>query len=769
MKAEKGHNQHVPTDVYLSFVSSLFDNRFTLFTGMVVHILTFVTVYVQTGAAFYLFLCACFIAVFSYRLYSFFLFDREDKAALTREQIAAWERRYVFGAAGTAAILGIGSGYAMLAFEDTFAELACIAVTMASMVSVVGRNYGSRLAVDLQTLACCAPMVVGSLLAQDIFKALLSLMLIPFGLTVRAMANGVRDFLYENVIASREMAKIADRFDTALSNMTHGLIMLDPENRIEVINRKACELLNLGDRRRLAGCDLDVVLRYGVRHTFIDGAMPGLLQKQLSQLTQGLSSRAVMHFADDLVLEFSAKRRDEGGVVLIFEDVTARVRADRKILHMARYDSLTGLPQRGYFNELVSERMEQADANSQPVGLMILDVADFKHVNDLKGHLAGDELLKAIATRLTELAAGKALVGRLVGDHFILFFPNSGGRADLGEDMRDLHAEACSLYEVDGINIPVTFSAGAVLLEGEDVKMDAWPVKLDIALFESKARSRGQFALFVDEMDVRYLERQRLKADLRAAVDSQTINVVYQPMFTPDGRSLLRCEALARWHHPEKGAIAPNIFIQIAEEMGIVSAITRQVLRKACVDCRSWPETIGVSVNLSVHDLRHEDLSDVVELILTETGLAPSRLHLEVTESSLIEELSAARRVLERLRGLGITISIDDFGTGFSSLSYLDTLPVDVVKIDRSFVRNIGKDHRRLKLLRGMVSLARGLDIGIVIEGVETREQLALIRKFNCADLIQGYVFSTPVPAVAIMPLAEEARLTGLKGDAGVA
>ncbi len=202
-------------------------------------------------------------------------------------------------------------------------------------------------------------------------------------------------------------------------------------------------------------------------------------------------------------------------------------------------------------------------------------------------------------------------------------------------------------------------------------------------------------------MDVRYLERQRLKADLRAAVDSQTINVVYQPMFTPDGRSLLRCEALARWHHPEKGAIAPNIFIQIAEEMGIVSAITRQVLRKACVDCGGWPEAIGVSVNLSVHDLRHEDLSDMVELILTETGLAPSRLHLEVTESSLIEELSAARRVLERLRGLGITISIDDFGTGFSSLSYLDTLPVDVVKIDRSFVRNIGQDHRRLKLLRG--------------------------------------------------------------------
>ncbi len=769
MRAEKGHGQHVPTDVYLSFVSSLFDNRFTLFTGMVVHILTFVTVFVQTGASFYLLLCACFVLVFAFRLHSFFLFDREDKKSLTRERIAAWERRYVLGGASTTAILGIGSGYAMLAFQDTFAELACISVAMATMVSIVGRNYGSRLAVDLQTLACCAPMVIGSLLAQDVFKALLSLMLVPFWLTTRAMANGVREFLYENVIASREMAKIADRFDTALSNMTHGLIMLDPANRIEVINRKACELLHLGDRRRLAGCDLDVVLRYGVRHTFIDGAMPSLLQKQLAQLTQGVSNRAIMHFSEDLVLEFSASRRDEGGVVLIFEDVTARVRADRKILHMARYDGLTGLPQRAYFNELVRERMERPGEYGATIGLMILDVTDFKHVNDLNGHLTGDKLLVAIASRLTELAAGKAVIGRLVGDHFICFFPNVEGRDDLDAEMRNLHAAASASYDVAGLHIPVNFSAGAVLLDSAELKMDDWPVKLDIALFESKARSRGQFTLFADEMDARYLERQRLKADLRAAVDDNGITVVYQPMFTPDGRVLACCEALARWHHPDKGAIAPNIFIQIAEEMGIVTNITKQVLRRACIDCGTWPEGIGVSVNLSVHDLRHGDLVATVERILADTGLSARRLHLEVTESSLIEELSAARVMLDRLRELGVTISIDDFGTGFSSLSYLDTLPVDVVKIDRSFVRDIGENARRLKLLRGIVSLTRGLDIGIVIEGVETGEQLALIKKHNCADLIQGYVFSTPISPHSIAALAAEAALTGIKGEAGVA
>ncbi|MBC2772215.1 EAL domain-containing protein [Rhizobium sp. AQ_MP] len=767
MRTEKGQPQEVPTDVYLSFVSSLFDNRFTLFTGMVVHILTFLTVYVQTGASFYLLLCGGFVIVFSFRLHSFFLFDREDKAQLTRSQIAAWERRYVLGGASTMAILGIGSGYAMLAFEDTFAELACIAVAMATMVSIVGRNYGSRLAVDLQTVACCAPMVIGSLLAQDVFKSLLSLLLIPFWLTTRAMANGVRDFLYENVIASREMAKIANRFDTALSNMTHGLLMLDPNNRIEVVNRKACELLHLGDRSRLTGCDLDVVLRYGVRYTFIDGSMPSLLQKQLMQLTQGLSTRAVMHFSDDLVLEFSAKRRDEGGVVLIFEDVTARVAADRRILHMARYDNLTGLPNRAYFTELVVEQLAQLDESGATVGLMILDVADFKHVNDLKGHLTGDRLLVAISARLTKLAGDKAIVGRFVGDHFLLFFRGVKGRAELAAEMRDLHAQACGSYNVDGVQIPVTFSAGAVLFDDTDLNVEEWPVKLDIALFESKARSRGQFALFAREMDARYLERQRLKADLRAAVDAQQITVVYQPMLTPDGRKLVCCEALARWHHADKGAIPPNIFIQIAEDMGIVRDITLQVLRKACSECRDWPEMVGVSVNLSGQDLRHGDLASTVETILQETGLPANRLHLEVTEGSLIEELSAARVLLERLRALGVTISIDDFGTGFSSLSYLDTLPVDVVKIDRSFVRDIGENPRRLKLLRGIVSLTRGLGIGIVIEGVETREQLTLIDKYHCADAIQGYVFSPPIAPHAVKALAEEAANSGIVARTG--
>lgn len=755
MKARAANT--VPTDVYLSFVSSLFGNRQTLFTGMVVHIVTYLVVFAKSSEVFYLYLTAVFAVICVFRIYWFVRFDQVDKSALTREQISEWETIYLYGGVSTTSILGIGSGYAIYVLQDPFSELVCIAVTMASMVSVVGRNFGSRKAVNLQTITASLPIMVGCLMLGDFYMVVLSAMLVPFVLTTRKMANGVREFLYKNVIATREIGLIADSFDTALNNMTHGLLMLDPQNRIQVINRKACELLHLGERNRLKNCDIDVVLRYGVRHTFVDGSMPALIQKQLTQMIDGSISRAVMQFSDDLILEFSASRRPEGGVVLIFEDVTARARAERKILQMVRFDALTGLPHRNYFAELVKDRIDQRAGNG-PVGFLVLDVNDFKHVNDVKGHLTGDRLLLAIATRLSAAAGSDVLTGHLVGDQFVLFLANTADPLELEARMRAIHAQAAGDYEVDGSTFRVTFSAGGVMMLDEDLRMDEWQIKVDLALFESKSRGKGAFTLFAEEMDARYIERQRLKTDLRAAVESQSLNAVYQPMFKPDGSRVECCEALSRWTHPEKGAIPPNVFIQIAEEMGIVSDITRFMIRQACRDCMTWPEHIAVSVNLSVHDLRDGAIAETIMEALAETGLPASRLHLEVTESSLMEELSAVRALLEMLRAKGITIAIDDFGTGFSSLSYLDTLPIDVVKIDRSFVRNIGEDARRLKLLRGIVNLSRQLDLEIVVEGVETEDQLALINKYNCGDLIQGYLFSMPVASEKIRALSDQAE-----------
>ncbi|MBN9053643.1 MAG: EAL domain-containing protein, partial [Rhizobiales bacterium] len=252
------------------------------------------------------------------------------------------------------------------------------------------------------------------------------------------------------------------------------------------------------------------------------------------------------------------------------------------------------------------------------------------------------------------------------------------------------------------------------------------------------------------EMDARYVDRQKRKDDLREALAGDALSVAYQPMFVPDGSRIECCEALSRWTHPERGPVAPNVFIQIAEEMGIVSEITRFMINRACADCATWPAHMGVSVNLSVQDLRGTGIIDVVAEALAKADLEPHRLHLEVTESCLMEEPVKVQAILQELRARGITIAIDDFGTGYSSLSYLDQLPLDVIKIDRSFVRNIGEDPRRFKLLRGTVNLSRELGLRIVIEGVETQEQLALINKYHCADLVQGYVFAAPMSPDAL-------------------
>ena len=420
---------------------------------------------------------------------------------------------------------------------------------------------------------------------------------------------------------------------------------------------------------------------------------------------------------------------------------------------MVRYDPLTGLPNREFFVESVQDWFRRHDGGGK-VGFLILDVDEFKHVNDMKGHVTGDRLLCRVADELQRIVGDATIVGRLMGDQFVLFFPDEGG-VDLDARIRETHEAICGFYEVDGTTFRVSFSAGYVVLGSDEFRQEEWQIKVDLALFEAKSRAKGSCVAFEQEMDARYVERQKLKVDLGEAVEQGGLHVVYQPMYKPNGTRIECCEALVRWVHPERGSIPPNVFIQIAEEMGIVSEITRFVLQQACADCASWPGDIGVSVNLSVQDLRNENILDVVSDALGEAGLPASRLHLEVTEGSLLAEMGVARSILTHLRSRGVTIAIDDFGTGFSSLSYLDNLPVDVIKIDRSFVRNISEEARGFRLLRGIVHLSRELDLRIVVEGVETEEQLMLLNKYQCADLIQGYVFSVPLPSKSLLGLME--------------
>ena len=729
----------LPTDVYLSFVTSLFGNRGTLITGVVVHVVWCAIVYSYTKSNFYLYAAAGFPLVFAYRYFDFLKFDKVDKTTLTRKEIAGWERRYVLGAAMTALLLGTTSGHGMLVLKDSFVAFTCIAMTMGSMMSIVGRNYGSRYAVDFQTFGCCVPIVVACVASGDTHLAAMSLLLIPFALTTRSMATGVREFLYENVLAARKIRLIANRFDLALTTIAHGLIMLDRDGRIEVANRRACDLLGLSDAAEIQGLPLVGVLEShnGYRRTRV--------VSEVRRLLGGHVDRTVFQLKKGLHVEFSASRREDGGVVLIFEDVSARIDAEAQILHMVQFDALTGLRNRAHFAAMARTELERRPPDSL-AALVVLDVEDFKHVNDLRGHVVGDRLLAAIASRLSAQAGPDLLTGRLVGDEFTLFVM-AEDRPQLEAHVRRVHEEIQKAYQLPDLRIQVSVNSGAIAARADQFDMETWLIKADLALSDAQLRGHGSLSFFRPEMDARYVEEQKLRAALRQVVSDEGLHVVYQPMYTLDGSRIECMEALVRWDHPEKGTIAPNVFIPMAEEMGIISRITHFVLERASRDCAGWEQPAAVSVNLSVHDLMMPDFVGDVLRILARNGLPPTRLHVELTESCFIDDPVAVSDILYQLREEGVTIAIDDFGTGFSSLSYLSALPLDIVKVDRAFIRDINHNPRQTKLLRGITLLSRDLGLQIVMEGVETQEQLMLISDNRFADLIQGYVFAPPVDA----------------------
>lgn len=746
-------NSRLADDVRLSFVASLYQQRGTLFAGMIAHVVTTVAIYFRIDDPFYLYAAFGLFVVWMFRNLDMMAFDRLEKTNFTLVDTLRWERRYVTGSFVTCSLLGTICGHALVVSQDSFAELVSVSVTLASMISVVGRNFGSKLNVDMLVMAACLPIMAGLLMAGDFYMSLMALLLLPLFLTTRSMANAVREFLFTSVTAERTTAVIADRFDTALNNMSHGLFMLNGEGRIQVVNRKAREFFHIDESVDLTGRALKAALRLGARKGIIARENFSEISHQLAKLVDGLESRTLVRVDKRCWLEFSARHRGEKGVVLTFEDVSARIQAEKHILRMARFDSLTGLPNRSWFKEIVATKMARAKPGSH-IALAVLDIDDFKHVNDTMGHVSGDKLLSSIASRLRSLSRHKYVVSRFGGDEFVVFLPLIADEEDLHETMNAVSDTLCGTYIIDGHKLFVGISGGVAMAPVEGAKIEDLHIQADLALYEAKRRDKDRWCQFESTMDQDYQQRQRLKVDLREAIRNEEMSLVYQPMFTPDGTRIAGAEALSRWCHKDLGPVSPAVYIPLAEEMGIVGELTRSVVDLAVRDCAGWHGSLFVSINLSARDLADYEIVSIIADALDRHGLAPERLQLEVTESGLMDDLDTTCEILAELRAMGMIIAIDDFGTGYSSLSYLDMLPLHKVKIDRSFVSNLTEDPRKLKLLRGVVNLSRELELDLVVEGVETEDQLRLIQENGCADLIQGYIFGAPMPVGAFVELA---------------
>ncbi len=423
--------------------------------------------------------------------------------------------------------------------------------------------------------------------------------------------------------------------------------------------------------------------------------------------------------------------------------------AEKRIRHLAYNDLLTGLPNRALFFEQLGHRIEQARIAGESVAVLFLDLDRFKNVNDTLGHDVGDRLLVAAAQRIRRSVRNADCVARLGGDEFTVVLTDIAGPSAAVVAAQNICRVLATPFQIDGHDIFVTTSVGISLYPHDGTDVGTLLKHADTAMYRAKKTNSG-FQFFEASMEQSISEHVRLENDLRRALDRRELAVFYQPQARVDDGRIIGMEALVRWHHPTRGMVSPLDFIPLAEETGLINPLGEWVLRTACTQLRGWLEAgmpeMRVSVNLSVRQLLQKDFAATVEQVLADTGLPAHLLELEITESTLMEHAQDTLQALHRLRSLGVRLAIDDFGTGYSSLSYLKRFPVDIIKIDRSFVRDVPEDTDDSAIVTGIIALAHSLRLEVVAEGVETLAQLRFLNEHSC-DMMQGYHLSAPVPA----------------------
>ena len=443
-----------------------------------------------------------------------------------------------------------------------------------------------------------------------------------------------------------------------------------------------------------------------------------------------------------------AALRDEGGLsgyLVITQDISERRRATERIRYLAEHDPLTGLANRRRLHEQLEGELESSRRQGTKFAVHVIDVDRFKTVNDLFGHAEGDRLLVDLATCLRQEARESDMIARIGGDEFVILQAGIADARDAGALAgRLLGAVSARLAETGTRALAATVSIGIALAPDDGTTAEALLSHADMALYQVKSTGRNGFAFFNTEINEAQLARRRMEAELRRACERGEMAVHYQPLLEIASDQVVGFEALVRWRWNGE-EISPAVFIPVAEESGSIVEIGRFVLREACREAAGWPAKLRVAVNISALQIQDGGLPDLVANALEETGLEAGRLELEVTESLLLANAEAATEVLARIRALGVTISLDDFGTGYSSLATLRMFPFDKIKLDRSFVNDLGRLGEAEAIVMAVLGLGRALDVSVVAEGVETEEQAAMLRAAGCS-LLQGYLIGRPAP-----------------------
>jgi diguanylate cyclase (GGDEF)-like protein/PAS domain S-box-containing protein len=549
------------------------------------------------------------------------------------------------------------------------------------------------------------------------------------------------------------MLDMSRNLDAALSHMSQGLCLFDRNGKLILANGRFAEIYGLPEDVVVPGISFHdlmitvMTLKTGTRPD--DDVIDAYAARHRALLAQPGGGSMISEFFTNRFMSITHRPMPGGGWVSTFDDVSEQRATEQRIAHMARHDGLTGLPNRLHFNEYLDQDLAWASRHGEEVAVVVVDLDGFKELNERSGHSAGDAILKILGERLAELTAGDGrFVARLGGDEF--------AAVKRFEDAEAVEACVRKLYdcirapmEVDGDEVRLEASLGVAMFPRDGISRETLVNNADLALGRAKASGQaGKVCFYEAEMDEAARERRALAKDLVTALKNDEFRVFYQVQKSVKTGGVTGYEALIRWKHPVRGFVSPAEFIGVAEESGAIVDIGAWVLKTAVREAAGWTNGARIAVNLSPVQLKDVDLIDTVREVLAETGLSPSRLELEITESTIIDDRLTALHILRQIKALGVTIAIDDFGTGYASLDTLNAFPFDKIKIDRGFLMEADRTPQARAIVRAILALGKSLEIPVLAEGVETEAQLNLLREEGCEEA-QGYLLGRPAEEIA--------------------
>ncbi len=742
-------------EVYHSLIETAFADSKVLIAGILATLGALVLTAVTTGAVIMWALVVAFGLVGIVRAYLVRSFNKcRENNGVQKDDYTNWENKFTFYATLHAFVFGLWC-FAAAYIDDPFARQVSITVTFANLIGICGRSYPLSRLVNMQLFATTIPIVAGLFYSSGNY-AILALFIVPYMFGIQRIAAYQRRVLFENIFQRQKAQLLATQFHSALNNVPQGICMFDASDKLEVANEHISYFTGRSQKslRGTSIAQLIELMRSDLQlnNVYADEMKTWSASKK-SQTPEPLDLKIELHTNRVRYIRFRATQMQNGGKICTFDDITTEVEAAHTIDYMERFDRLTGLMRRNILPSYIDGVWSARDLENN-VAVLLLNIDGFKQINDDQGHYFGDKLLQRFSKRLTKAVGTLGTCARFGGDEFAVVVHGTDCvdvTTALADSLTDAMAEP---FSFDGRSLKINCSVGIAFANDEDCdSVDGLIKNADTARMSAKRDGYDNWRVFDASMNRDLRERKKLELDLSQALVKGQLEVVFQPLVSIKKRAVTSCEALMRWKHPEHGYIPPFKFIPIAEQLGLVVEMGAWILEESCKNCATWPNNTRVAVNLSSVQFIQGDIIASVKQALEISGLAPNRLELEITESLMLDDMSGTIDKLNKLKKMGVRISLDDFGTGYSSLSYMNILPLDKVKIDRSFVVGMKQDSKSLTLIQAIVALGHQLGLKVVVEGVETTEELETLLKTSAPDEIQGYLFSKPVSAVDAIQL----------------